>query len=47
MSGIELGLPLMSLLKYKKNFACWIQTLATCIRVQDFATGPSELDDND
>jgi hypothetical protein len=33
----------MSLLKYKK-FTHGIRTLATCVRVEDFAAGPSELD---
>ncbi len=40
--GIEPGLPMMSLLKYKK-IVHGIWTLAACIRVEDFATGPSEL----
>ncbi len=44
--GIEPGLPTMSLLKYQKKFLYGIWTLAACIRVEDFATGPSEIDNN-
>ncbi len=43
--GIEPGLPTMSLLKYiyeKK----WDLNSGSCIRVEDFATGPSEIDIN-
>ena len=45
--GIEPGLPMMSLLKYQQKNLHGIWTLAACIRVEDFATGPSELDNND
>jgi hypothetical protein len=46
--GIEPGLSTMSLLKYSKtNFTHWIQTLAARIRVEDFVTRPSELDNNE
>jgi hypothetical protein len=43
--GIEPGLPTMSL-KYIKKILHGIWTLAACIRVEDFATGPSEIDNN-
>jgi hypothetical protein len=39
--GIELGFPMMALLKKIKNLKRWIQTLATHARVEDFSTGPS------
>jgi hypothetical protein len=40
--GIEPGLPTMALKKIK-YFMRWIQTLASHIKVEDFATRPSEL----
>ncbi len=45
LPGFELGLPTKSLLKKKKKKNVQgIWTLAACIRVEDSATGPSELD---